>query len=359
MIESRINIARARSGMQLSRAVYEDEQTLLLPKKIILTPKMIMRLKLCGVEEIWVDGQIASSQPLSNEESAYLEQIKRSQSYIKFEHAHKKSVDSVKKALNAFILNNQEIEVAQLIEEVDHILEDIHNGMQVFEMLQCIKLYDDSTYVHSVNVALICNVMGKWLHFSEEDIEVLTLCGMLHDVGKLLMPPEIIKKTGRLTTVEYATIKTHPYVGYTIIEGEDIDERVKQAVLQHHEKCDGSGYPNHLKAYQIAPFSKIVTIADIYDAMTANRVYREGLCPFDVIELFEQEGLQKYEPLYVMTFLKHIADSYINCPVRLSNKKQGHVVMINRSALAHPVVRVDESYIDLSKMKGLSIEAIL
>ena len=361
MEERKINIRLAKSGMQLSQAVYDYGKTLLLPQSSILTPKKIMRLKFCGIEEIWVEDTKQPAKKLNTEVSMpmYIEEIKRSEAFLKFDQAHRQGVEEVKDALNGLVLNNKEIDVSLLLREVNHILLGIQNGIQVFDMLQCIRIYDDSTYVHSVNVALICNVMGRWLHLSEEDLEVLTLCGLLHDVGKLMMPPEIIKKAGKLTHAEYVTIKKHPSIGYAILENEDLDERIKQAAFQHHEKCDGSGYPNQLHGYEINAFSKIVTIADVYDAMTANRVYREGLCPFDVIEIFEQEGLQKYDPLYLMTFLKRIAESYINKPVRLSNTQEGKVIMLNHNALSRPVVKVQEDYIDLSKITELSIQKIL
>ena len=360
MKESKINIRLARGGMKLSRPALDVEGTLLIQKQVELSPKSIMRLKMYGVEEVWIQGELDTKESIFvQEESTYVEKLKKTEGFRRFEQAHKVSVDEVKKALNGLILNNKVIESSRLISEVDHMLREAQTGMQVFDMLQCIKNYDDSTYVHSVNVALICNVMGRWLNLPAKEIEILTLCGILHDIGKLLMPPEIIKKAGKLTKLEYATIKTHPYVGYSLMENEEMDVRIKKAILQHHEKCDGSGYPNHLVANEIEGFSKIVTIADIYDAMTANRVYREGLCPFDVIEVFEQEGLQKYDPLYMMVFLKRIAESYLNKPVRLNDEQVGKVIMINTATLSRPVVKVDRHYIDLSKTKDLAIQAIL
>ncbi|MBE6024391.1 MAG: HD-GYP domain-containing protein [Cellulosilyticum sp.] len=361
MGERKINVQLAKSGMQITQPIYDYGKTLLLPVKTVLTSKKIAQLKFCGIDEIWIEDNGLITEDIYQDiyMPKYIEEIKHTEEFVRFDRAHQKSVEEVKEALNAAILNNQEIDVNNLLCEVDFILQGAQNGIHVFDMLQCIRVYDDSTYVHSVNVALICNVMGRWLHLKEEDIRILTLCGLLHDVGKLLMPPEIIKKAGKLTHTEYETIKKHPLLGYSILEKENLDPRIKLAAYQHHEKCDGSGYPNGLLGHEIDSFAKIVTIADIYDAMTANRVYREGLCPFDVIEIFEQEGLRKYEPLYLLTFLQHIAESYINKPVQLSNAQQGQVIMLNQHVLSRPVVRVEEQYIDLSKTTELSIKKIL
>lgn len=361
MNEYNVNIRRARVGQCVSRAVYDESRTLLLPKDTVLTPKILMQLKFCGVESIWVEGCSTGDAKESEEMELplYIEKVKNTEQFKKFSLAHEKSVESFKKEINEVLLNNKEIDVSQLIVEVNHILDEVTNGIQIFDMLQCIRAYDDSTYIHSINVALICNVLGRWLQLKEEDVEILTLCGILHDIGKLMMPSEIIKKAGKLTQGEVVMIQTHPYVGYGLLKDKLVDERVKKAILQHHEKCDGSGYPNGLKGEEIDAFAKIVTIADIYDAMTADRVYREGVCPFDVIEIFEQEGYQKYDPQYLLTFLKRIAESYINKSVELSNKRIGQVIMINQNKLSRPVVRIGQEYVDLLHVKDLSIVKIL
>lgn len=358
MEESKICMHEAKAGMQLSRSIYGNKGLLLLPKQAILTPRVIIRLTLYGIEELFISKSRENEGLKESEMGSYIKRTRETEAFKAFDESHSQSVNLVKNAFNGMLKDNNKIDTEALISDVDNLLKTSKNGIQVFDMLHCMRDYDDSTYVHSVNVSLICNVIGKWLGFSQSDVQILTLCGLLHDIGKLMMPKEIISKPGKLTTFEYATIKTHPYIGYSILQ-DDIDEHVKKAVLQHHEKCDGSGYPNGLKKDEIDEFAKIVTIADIYDAMTANRVYREGLCPFDVIELFEMEGFQKYDPYYLLTFLERMVESYINRGVRLSNNDEGQIIMINKSTLSKPVVRVHNEYIDLSRVNDLSIRALL
>lgn len=358
MEEHKICMPQAKGGMQLSRAIYYNNGLLLLPKQAILTPKTIIRLKLYGIEELYIYRPKKKEELQESGMGSYIARIRETEAFKVFDASHRQAVNLVKHAFNGMLRDNKKIDTNTLISDVDWLLKTSKNGIQVFDMLHCMRDYDDSTYIHSVNVALICNVIGKWLGFSKGDVQTLMLCGLLHDVGKLMMPKEIITKPGKLTPFEYATIKTHPYVGYSIL-GEDIDEHVRKAVLQHHEKCDGSGYPNGLHKDEIDELAKIVTIADIYDAMTANRVYREGLCPFDVIELFEKEGFQKYDPFYLLTFLERMVESYINRGVQLSNNEKGQIIMINKSALSRPVVRVHNQYIDLSRKHDLSIKALL
>ena len=163
-------------------------------------------------------------------------------------------------------------------------------------MIHCIEGYDDLTYVHSINVALISRVIGKWMGLSPEECDTLTICGLLHDIGKVMIPIEIITKPSRLSPTEYALIQTHTIHGYNLLEKIELDERIKLAALQHHERCDGKGYPNKLRYNEINQFSRIVAIADVYDAMTSNRCYRKSL-GFDVCYDEIEKNLGKmYDP---------------------------------------------------------------
>ena len=138
-----------------------------------------------------------------------------------------------------------------------------------------------------------------------------------------------------------------------------MDRRIKRAVLHHHERCDGTGYPYGFKLEQLEDFECIIGIADVYDAMTADRCYRSGLCPFEVISFFEQEGLQKYHPRYITTFLQKIANSYLNSDVLLSNGATARVVFIN-TRLTRPVVQLkDRSFINLLDYPSLYIQSII
>ena len=165
----------------------------------------------------------------------------------------------------------------------------------VLNMLHNMRQYDDFTYMHCINVSLLNNILGTWLGLNDHDIEILTLGGLLHDVGKLTVPDDIIRKPTKLSPVEYNIIKTHTVQGYKILQKYSLDENIKDIALMHHERCDGSGYPLNLTADRISPYAKITAISDVYDAMTAARIYRGPLCPFKVISIFETEGYQKYD----------------------------------------------------------------
>ena len=255
--------------------------------------------------------------------------------------------------------SSDDIDVDALLHDTTRLLTNSNTTIGVLDLVNNLRSYDDSTYAHSLNVSIICRVFGQWLHLPQEDIDALTVAGSIHDLGKLLMPPEIIKKPDRLTDEEFRIIKTHPYKGYKHVENSNLDNRIKSAILMHHEKCDGSGYPAGLTGPNITPFAKIVAIADVYDAMTANRVYRAAMCPFHVIRMFENEGYLKYDVRYLLPFLEGIVQTYINNRVRLTDGSVGEIIFINKQALSRPIVKIKDRFVDLSTEKDLVIEEIL
>jgi putative nucleotidyltransferase with HDIG domain len=194
---------------------------------------------------------------------------------------------------------------------------------------------------------------------SKDETKVLTQAGLLHDIGKMLVPKHIISKPSRYTQDEFDEMKMHTINGYQVLKDMNLDIRVKYAALMHHERCDGTGYPNGFKSNQIEEFSKIVAIADVYDAMTSNRTYRNAICPFDVVENFERDGFLKFDPGYLLVFLERIIQSYLHNAVRLNDGREGEVVMINKLSLSRPVIRCGSTFIDLSKEPKLYIEAVL
>nr|HRL56557.1 HD-GYP domain-containing protein [Lachnospira sp.] len=299
-------------------------------------------------------------QPEVLEQMTYYEKIKQSQNFEHFNETFIDGINDLKTELNDIVINHETIDTTALLKNTEKILAEYTNTLQIFDMLHCMRDMDDLTYVHCINVAIIASILGKWLGYSEEDVKVLTLCGILHDIGKLLVPNEILSKPDRLTANEYAIIKEHVNLGYQIVKDADIDERVKSAILLHHEKCDGSGYPMGLKSEDIPDFAKIITIADIYDAMTSSRIYRKALCPFHVVRDMEQDAFTKFDPKFSLPFLKNVATSYIGNNVKLSDGRTGEVVLINEHALSRPIVKCEgNEFVDLSKERNLEIVAVL
>ncbi len=353
----RIRTDQAEVGMKVASDVYTTNNQLIIPKNTVLDERMITRLRFYNIFGLLIFRNIAQAELV--EEVSYIEMLRSTPEFKKFNRTYVGSIQNVEDNFNHILSGGEEFDVNLLLAETERILTEGRNGSHILEMLHGIRNYDDLTYVHGLNVSLICNVFGNWLKLSEEEIRTLTIAGLLHDIGKMLIPREIISKAGKLTPEEFKIIKTHSMKGYQVLKDFPVDIRVKYAALMHHERCDGSGYPNGFVAEQIDEYAKIIAIADVYDAMTSSRRYRNAICPFDVIEEFEKDGFLKFDPGYLMTFLERIVESYLHNMVRLSDGREGEVIMINRLALSKPVVRVGNEYIDLSKSRKISIQEII
>ena len=268
----------------------------------------------------------------------------------------------MKQTFTAAVQENHPIDTQLLLSQVADLFQSRKTIVEMFDMLYNMRTVTDSVYAHCLNVALISRMIGRWLHFERHELDVLTIAGLLHDIGKLLIPDEVLNKPGALTDEEFALIKKHPKLGYDILKRQtELDSRIAKAALMHHERCDGSGYPTGLTEDFIDNFAMIVGIADVYDAMTAARSYRAPLCPFQVISNFEKDGFQKYHTKYILVFLKQIASAYQSNRAILSDGRGCTIVMLNQNSLSRPIVQFDDnSCLDLSTAsKDLYIKAVL
>ena len=356
----RIGTANLVPGMITAEDIYNFNNQLIIPKGLVLDDKTIAKLDYYSILSVRIEDDKVPVEGNSNEYvKSYSDRIKESPEFVRFKEEFDQDVDNFKEVINDVVLKGAPLDVDKLMNHTLNILDIGATTPNLLDMLHCMREYDDATYVHCMNVALICNVMSRWLRMGEEDISKATVAGLLHDIGKTQIPDEIIRKPAKLTPQEYSIIKRHPQAGYEILKKSNLDNDIMNAVLMHHERCDGSGYPLGLVSNQIPMFARMVSIADVYDAMTSARVYRGPLCPFKTIEIFEEEGLQKYDPRFIMSFLENVVNTYLLNSVRLSNGERGTIVYINKDKLSAPTVRTDTDFIDLSHRPEIKIDAII
>ena len=364
MSDKTIFIFDAVEGDIVSEDIYTPDGNILVKKDTVLDYSIISNISGNHILEIKVydresEQSFEDSEIENNENEKYFDKIRKSAQYKQFKKTYDENIIDIKDGLNEVVANNAPIDTDMLIEGTQQILSDNKNSLQIFDMLHSMRQFDDLTYVHCVNVALIASIIGKWLGYGEDDIKVLIISGILHDIGKLMIPNEILTKPGKLSSDEFKIMKQHVNLGYEKLKNQNIDMRVKEACLLHHEKCDGTGYPFGLKSKDIPAVAKIIAVADVYDAMTAARVYRGALCPFEVIKIMYNDAFTKFDPAYILPFLKNVASSYIHNDVRLSDGRKGKVILINDNALHLPVVQCGDEFVDLSRSHGLSVSAII
>lgn len=358
--EKTIFIFDAKEGMVLSCDIINSDGHLVAAANTKLDIDIISKISGYHILEINVYEEKTQPEVVVDAENAsYFDKVRQSDQFKRFYNEYCESVDDLKNQLNDVVIRNTPIDTEALLANTISLIKNNSNKLQLFDMLHSLKRFDDLTFTHSINVALVASIIAQWMHMPEEDVRLITLCGLLHDIGKLMIPSEILTKPDKLTDGEFAMMKQHVNFGYERIKQEPVDNRIKEVCLLHHEKCDGSGYPFGLPSAQIPDFAKIITVADIYDAMTTDRVYRGAVCPFEVIHMMEQESFSKLDPKFSLPFLKNVVSSYIHNTVKLSNGDHGEVILINDRSLSRPVVQCGEKFIDLSKTPDVSITAIL
>lgn len=250
------------------------------------------------------------------------------------------------------------------IDRINEITRNLSNNFDsINDLVSClgkVRSINEYTYTHSLNVSLLCSLLGSWLNLSYTQIEQLSCCGILHDIGKAKIPQHILNKPDKLTKSEFDEVKKHPVFAYKILEqSPSISKDIAKGVLMHHEREDGSGYPLGLKSGQIHYYAKILAVVDIYDAMTSNRVYKKRQTPFDVLEMYESEYLTKCDTGIMLTFLKHISSYYLGAMVKLSDGSTGEIVYINPNRISRPLIKLSDSVIDLSVIPELKIVEML
>ncbi len=306
-------------------------------------------------------------QPAVSAPKTYLEESKTvkqkvaaSSQFHSFQMDYALASEKLKSVFSDIIAGKETIDPNSLLESVAILFRSRNTIIELFDMLNNMRSINDTIYAHCLNVALISRMIGRWLHIAPDELNTLTLAGLFHDIGKVFIPEEILNKTEALTDEEFAEIKKHPRLGYDALKNLDIDPRIKNTALMHHERCDGSGYPSHITEEYMEPFAMITAISDVYDAMTAARAYRAPLCAFQVIANFEKDGFQKYHTQYILTFLKQIAATYQSNRVILSDGRGCKIVMLNQNDLSRPIVQFDDnSCLDLSTSRELYIKAVV
>jgi putative nucleotidyltransferase with HDIG domain len=377
-------------GMVTAEDVLSFDMQVVIPRGVVLTENIISRLEGYSIYYVNIEDNMAEdfSKPMTNQSFTQTAasitglygmgygidnfQSPENEAFIRFSQEFSRCSQHYQDSLTNSLYRNEPFRANDILRETMALMYQDGSEVSIFDMLLNLHDSEDNIYNHCIGVALISNILSRWLHFSEADQMMATACGLFHDVGKVMLPQGVLTKPGKLTPNEFELVKTHTIEGFHLLgRYRSIPEPVKNTALMHHEKCDGSGYPYGLSGNEIDKFAKLVTIADIFDAMTNERVYRSAICPFSVIKYFEDDGIQKYDTKYILTFLENVSNAYLNHRVTLSNGMEGNVIFINHDHFSQPVIRTStnqiinleeqhyNSILQLSANRSLSIEAII
>lgn len=340
-------------GMVIGEDVYSYQNILIAKENTVVDKQLISKLSRYSIMCVSI------KEPADMAATRY-ERIRLSSSFKSFEASYENNLKAYKYMIDDFLWNKTPVNPTFLLQIHDNIRKCTGSGEQLLDMLYHLLPGEHNlTYAHCLNAALIGNAFGTWLSLSEDDLKTLTLCGFFYDIGKLKLPDHLIWKPDKLNDFEYNWMKTHTTLGYELLKNQDLNDSIKKCTLFHHERCDGTGYPQKLKGDEIDRFSRYVAIVDTYAAMTSARAHRSSLTPFQVIGNFEKQGIEKYDAIVLKLILKKIAYTQLGRHIRLTDGTEADIMLINEDKLASPVVKSGETIIDLKEHPELEVSVIL
>lgn len=321
----RISLDKIQPGAILANTIMTLEGKVLLSSGMILTEEYKRRLKSNGITEVYIEDEISKDIRIPEVvQDEIITEAKRRVKVMMTNPSIKTSVDGL-----------------QVIETVDKIITSILSNKDIIANLSDIRSVDDYTFSHSVNVCILSLIIGIGFGYSSDKLRELGVGSILHDIGKVMIPQEILKKPVQLSNKEFEEIKRHTLYGYDILKRtKGITMMASHIALGHHERMDGSGYPYQLKGTNIHKAARIVAVSDVYDALTTDRVYRKKLMPHEVIDYITSLGSHHFDQEVVDVFIRYIAYYPVGTTVILNTGEKGIVSKYNKAHPTRPVVRV-------------------
>ena len=320
--------------MVLVYTLYDNNEKILLKANRKLTQNYINRIQQMDIMGLYVfeDDEIYEHTPTVSEQTRL------------------KAIKSLKR-----------LNIDDCIYIANNIVEEIRESESMIVETVNLSTYDNYTYTHSVNVDILAVILGVACGLRDDELRKLSQAALLHDIGKTCVPIEILNKPGKLTEEEFTEVKKHPQYGYNMLKDNyDVSSVTRNAILSHHENEDGSGYPRKLTSENIHLFAKIIHIADVYDALTTKRVYKDAMNPADALEYLMGNAERMFDKELVTIFMDYIAPYPLGVQVELSTGQTALVVKNNRKMLSRPIVRLDGgALIDLMERLDITIVKLL
>ncbi|EDS77726.1 HD domain containing protein [Clostridium botulinum C str. Eklund] len=231
--------------------------------------------------------------------------------------------------------------LARSMSKMDNLIEQIINQNSINVSLYEVKTYDNYTYIHCVDTGIMSVYLGNCLNLGTSKVKELGISAMLHDIGKIKVPNELINKHGPLTDEEFKIIKKHPIYGKEILTKTGLfSEDIIRGVAEHHERIDGKGYPYGLKKNEISTYGKIISVSDVFTAVSANRSYRMKFDPKEAYEFILSGMGTRFDDEVIKKFKENFAIYPLRCGVKLSNGVQGYVIKQNKNFPDRPIIRI-------------------
>ncbi|MBU1424794.1 MAG: HD-GYP domain-containing protein [Gammaproteobacteria bacterium] len=357
----KIHVRDVRSGMFIHEICGSWMDHPFWKKAFLLSAnEELNTLKTCGIQEVWIDTEkgldIESEAVLSTPaeankkvetELSKIAEVSQGESHLpiheELERARKLQAKSKKAVTSMFqeARMGNAIKVNEAEPLVDRINESITRNPEAFLNLARLKTKDDYTYMHSIAVCALMIALGKQLGLTGSELKNAGLAGLLHDVGKMLIPDEVLNKPGKLTDEEFEIIKQHPLKSWEILHGSpDVTDVILDVCLHHHERVDGTGYPERLSGKPLSLYARMGAVCDVYDALTSNRCYKNGWEPAETIRKMAEWREGHFDERVFQAFVKTIGIYPSGTLVRLKSGRLAIVMEQSDKSLLTPIVKV-------------------
>ncbi len=338
-------------GTTLARDIYDADGRLLLPKGAVLTSNALASIIRLHKGKIFVNGGESEVIP----PAAKPEQRDQTPEEIRFSEAFSDTVGCVKKMMND-VVNGHIVKRAEVHDAISIIYPEVISSHNILRCLQGLKSQDDYTFEHSVSVCTISVKLGQMMGVPENRLQHLGIAGLLHDMGKAKVPLEILNKPDRLTAEENDEMQKHPVYGFRIVRDIELNDRsIELAVLQHHERVDGTGYPLRLGSDKLHLFSSIVAVADVFDAITSERPYRPRFELLNAMDEISRKPSGYLDPIISQRLHQYIMSMVPGEEVMLNTGDVASIIMVHESEPLRPLVRTGNDFIDLREQRHISI----
>lgn len=343
-----VAISEFTSGMVLGEDIFYQGEVL-YHKDTVLNTTIIERLKRYSI-------MCATVMENVDFVTTHYEKIHFNEDFRNFEKRHTENLLRYKQLMHNFLAGGQLIPDEELFAIYDNMYSTYTYSSELLDFLYNLTPNEDElTYNHCLNSALLAGTLADWVRMPEDEKRLLILCGFYYDIGKLKLPYEILWKPDKLTDDEYQLVKKHPVIGYALLKNTPVDEHIKNAVIMHHERMDGTGYPYHMKTTKIDVYARYIAMIDTYIAMASPRSYRSAYTPLQILGHF-QSSLFKYDMEIMIPLMKHIGDAQIGTMVQLNDGSAWEVFIINPTSYARPLLKNEKNeFLNLHDYPDLKI----